>query len=832
MRLRSVTFRGRVDAFLGPDPVTIDLDAVGDGLIALVGSNGSGKTSCLEAAPTALYKTFPSRPGWYEGWEGTNAFVEAIFDDGGDELKVRVQVDAEHRTTEAYLFVNGASLTTGRAAEFETEIGRRFGSLDLFLASVFSSQSKDGSFLRAKKSQRKELVIEMLRLAMLQVMSEIAGEHRGETTRTLETAQAKERELMLELHALPEQLALLENATLLVDSAGTALVAARAEETAALSALERAKAAAGKREALRAAEASASRELDRAERAKQAAVLRGANVEKDFQRKLRFLGETDVEKLKEPIRRRHAETMERLAKRRERLEAALADVPDAAAARQELEELADQRTYYEDQRKELEDLRRRSAAATNAVVLAEQKLQAATEALRREVERLTRQAALMEQAPCTEAPRWDPELAPPATGTVRRQDGRGIADLAGTCPLLADARGARGGLEVLSNEGILYEKQRVAERTREASDLQNLLTFKEAQESPERGLSILAVRERELNAWIAKAEAASTAREQLASLVEEATDAQATLAREMQEAATKAGTATEQLAAAQAERDAALQDAEVELEAATESLRIAAEAYGPAHRALKDAERDEDTSGVASAHALASQTRAKAEQALREADIARAGIQARVAQLQEKGKVMGDLRARVADLQMHLGDWSLLERALGKDGVQALEIDAAGPEVVAIINALLADWPGDNRYCVAFETLREKKSARGEYTESFDVRVTHNGREKQVEALSGGQGVVIDTAVRLAFAIFNVRKAGVRWETLWLDEAAGALDPDNAMAYVSMLRRARELGAFRQVIFVSHSQEVWEAADARLFVADGRITTTLQREAA
>lgn len=70
------------------------------------------------------------------------------------------------------------------------------------------------------------------------------------------------------------------------------------------------------------------------------------------------------------------------------------------------------------------------------------------------------------------------------------------------------------------------------------------------------------------------------------------------------------------------------------------------------------------------------------------------------------------------------------------------------------------------------------------------------------------------------------------WTLLWLDEAAGALDPDNAMAYVSMLRRAHELGAFRQVIFVSHSQEVWEAADARLFVADGRVTTTLQREAA
>jgi hypothetical protein len=44
-----------------------------------------------------------------------------------------------------------------------------------------------------------------------------------------------------------------------------------------------------------------------------------------------------------------------------------------------------------------------------------------------------------------------------------------------------------------------------------------------------------------------------------------------------------------------------------------------------------------------------------------------------------------------------------------------------------------------------------------------------------------------------------------------------------------MLRRALALGGFAQVIFVSHQPEVWERADSRLFVADGRVKPEASR---
>jgi hypothetical protein len=50
-----------------------------------------------------------------------------------------------------------------------------------------------------------------------------------------------------------------------------------------------------------------------------------------------------------------------------------------------------------------------------------------------------------------------------------------------------------------------------------------------------------------------------------------------------------------------------------------------------------------------------------------------------------------------------------------------------------------------------------------------------------------------------------------------------ALDAVNGKEYVRMLRRAMDLGGFRQVKFICHTPLVWELADEILSVGGGRI---------
>jgi exonuclease SbcC len=92
-----------------------------------------------------------------------------------------------------------------------------------------------------------------------------------------------------------------------------------------------------------------------------------------------------------------------------------------------------------------------------------------------------------------------------------------------------------------------------------------------------------------------------------------------------------------------------------------------------------------------------------------------------------------------------------------------------------------------------------------------------------VDELSGGQFVLVNEAVNLGIAIYNMRQGeGIRFETLFRDETVGALDATNAKEYVRMLRRAMDLGGFHQIIFICHSPLVWELADDILSVVRGR----------
>lgn len=87
-------------------------------------------------------------------------------------------------------------------------------------------------------------------------------------------------------------------------------------------------------------------------------------------------------------------------------------------------------------------------------------------------------------------------------------------------------------------------------------------------------------------------------------------------------------------------------------------------------------------------------------------------------------------------------------------------------------------------------------------------------------SLSGGEQVVIDEAFRMASCLFTSR----RWEeptlTLWRDETVGALDHDNALRYVQMLKKARELGGFHQIIYVTHDDRAVLTADAVIRISE------------
>ena len=181
---------------------------------------------------------------------------------------------------------------------------------------------------------------------------------------------------------------------------------------------------------------------------------------------------------------------------------------------------------------------------------------------------------------------------------------------------------------------------------------------------------------------------------------------------------------------------------------------------------------------------------------------------------------LGGLREQLADAQAELADWTRLADDLGRDGLQAAMIDAAGPELAALTNDLLHRTVG-SRWTVTFDTQRASADGK-KLVEGLDVRVidTERGRDAQAESLSGGEKVLVGEAVSLALSMIACRRAGIERPTLVRDESGAALDPVNSRHYVAMLRRAADLVGADRVLVVSHSPEVQELCDERIEVGN------------
>jgi exonuclease SbcC len=204
---------------------------------------------------------------------------------------------------------------------------------------------------------------------------------------------------------------------------------------------------------------------------------------------------------------------------------------------------------------------------------------------------------------------------------------------------------------------------------------------------------------------------------------------------------------------------------------------------------------------------------------------------ARQAQIKQRLEQLEVARIRLAQIEVELGaarseqeDYSYLARVFGPDEIQLCEIQAAGPQVSILVNSLL-EGCFDNKFEIRFRTERPKADGRG-MVDDFDVEVRNKNLDRTclVDELSGGQFVLVNEAVNLGIAIYNMRQGeGIRYETLFRDETVGALDAANGKEYVRMLRRAMDLGGFHQVIFICHTPLVWELADRILSVGDGRV---------
>ena len=140
-----------------------------------------------------------------------------------------------------------------------------------------------------------------------------------------------------------------------------------------------------------------------------------------------------------------------------------------------------------------------------------------------------------------------------------------------------------------------------------------------------------------------------------------------------------------------------------------------------------------------------------------------------------------------------------LAQAFSKNGIQALLIEEAIPEIENEANALLAKLT-DNQAQIFIESLRDLK--KGGARETLDIRISDTHGVRPYELYSGGEAFRIDFALRIAISKLLARRAGTSLQTLIIDEGFGSQDEEGLQRLMDVLYAIQH--DFSKVIVVSH----------------------------
>lgn len=204
-----------------------------------------------------------------------------------------------------------------------------------------------------------------------------------------------------------------------------------------------------------------------------------------------------------------------------------------------------------------------------------------------------------------------------------------------------------------------------------------------------------------------------------------------------------------------------------------QSLR---EEHGAALAAVQDAE-------VAATECRG--VRSQAEAALRAAEAARTALvalQARAGTLEQERSLHDELDTAYTALREELND-------------------QLRPELSELASTLL-------------ESLTDGRYGALELDEQYSVQVLEDGLPKAV--LSGGEEDLCNLVLRLAISQMIAERAGQPFSLLILDEVFGSLDASRRESVLALLRRLHD--RFEQVIVITHIEDVREGLDRVLTV--------------
>jgi exonuclease SbcC len=828
----------------------VELDFSGFSLACISGQNGAGKSSLLDAITWALFGRARKHD---ESVINTHPEVEAAevtldFDYEGNRYRVQRTNPRGKTSSVEFSILSQAEgkerwkpLTERTLRDTDAKIAETLRmDYDTFINASFFLQGKADQFAVARPSERKQILSNILGLEVWETYRETAGRQRRRTEKEVRGLDGRLNEIQTELDEGPQRKEHLAE----LQARLAELEAQRKERAAALENVQRLGAALEEQRKLLATLGSQLESATRSHERLEETLAQRREEQARFSETLGKADEIEQAYADWQAARQELEAMEEVAEQFRQHEALrhapLAEIQsEAARLEQEQQSLREQGAALEKAQAEAADLEKQLKASREEAEAAQAKLEQ-----RQKLEEELRQL----QAKQAEAKAENPRLRDEMHELKDRIDQLQVADGA-TCPLCgqplaADERqrlidslsteGTELGDRFRENKKLLetFESQ-LQQMGAQLADLKGVESaLREATRRADRLGHQLETLDEQREAW----EAGGAAR--LAEI-------EAALAREdfAPDARKKLGEIDKELEALGYDLEAheKLRQAEQtgrEAEADLRGLEQARAALGPIEREITGleeqlAEQDAEIAHLTEAHDAAAAQFAAAEADLPDLATAEAALhdmqekenrlRLEVGGARQKVTVLETLQERKAGLveerealSQRIADLRQLERAFGKDGVPALLIEQALPEIQETANDLLARL-SDGRMSFRFETQRQFKDARREdFRETLDLVIGDSLGDRDYEMFSGGEAFRVNFAIRLALSKMLARRAGARLQTLVIDEGFGSQDALGRQRLVEAINLVRD--DFEKILVITHLEELKDVFPTRIEV--------------
>ena len=187
-----------------------------------------------------------------------------------------------------------------------------------------------------------------------------------------------------------------------------------------------------------------------------------------------------------------------------------------------------------------------------------------------------------------------------------------------------------------------------------------------------------------------------------------------------------------------------------------------------------------------------------------------------VAVLDKQRERKVELTREIAEIQGQIAHLKTLETAFGRDGIQALLIEQALPEIELQANDIL-DRLTSGRMSVTFMTEREyKDKKREDKKQTLDILISDSSGQREYELFSGGEAFRINFAIRLALSRVLAQRAGARLQTLVIDEGFGSQDEEGRQRLIEAINLVGE--DFAKILVITHLDELKDAFPSRIEV--------------